>query len=716
MVILNGDSPTPIRVVDGVLQPVAPTTAEHKLARKDELKARGTLLMALPDKHQLKFNTHKDAKTLMEAIEKRFGGNIETKKKLISQIEILRVSLSQEDFNLKFLRSLPSDWRTHTLIWRNKTNLEEQSLDDLFSNLKIYEAEVKSSSSASTSTQTLLLCLLRTLTTLMSQGHEGILEQMNLLLWVLICPRWSVTTTTGRDTLQRSVGLLKIQEGMTFQAEEEPTNYAFMAFLSLSSSSDNETGHLAFNVKLSPTKPDQDLSHTHRPSAPIIKDWVSDLDDESETKTSQNIPSFVQPTEPVTTVVPKTRVTIPRQAKTVVTKTNSPPRRHFNRKMGMETKMPNFRPCFPQNKCINDPKKGNPQHALKDKRVIDSRCLRHMIGNMSYLSDFEELNGGYVAFDGNPKHVKEESEPAELQEVVDVVTTTKIITEVVTGASTTITVVDVPIPAATIAAAPTLTVAPSRRRKVVVIRDPQETAPTSSIIIHSEAKSKDKGKGILVEEPKPHKKQAQIEQDEKYANEDREIFFYDYYSLWEVILNVLSYKSYGVLQPVALTTAKHMLAKKNELKARGTLLMFLPDKHQLKFNTHKDAKTLMEAIEKRFGGCRSLSVSLKFLESLSLSQEDINLKFLRILPSDWRNHTLIWRNKTDLEEQSLDDLFNSLKIYEAEVKSSSFTSTSTQNIAFVSSSNTDNTNKPVSATASISVIDADDLEEMDLKW
>nr|GFC30552.1 hypothetical protein [Tanacetum cinerariifolium] len=45
-----------------------------------ELKARGTLLMALPDKHQLKFNIHKDAKTLMEAIEKRFGRNKETKK------------------------------------------------------------------------------------------------------------------------------------------------------------------------------------------------------------------------------------------------------------------------------------------------------------------------------------------------------------------------------------------------------------------------------------------------------------------------------------------------------------------------------------------------------------------------------------------------------------------------------------------------------------
>nr|GEZ81516.1 uncharacterized mitochondrial protein AtMg00810-like [Tanacetum cinerariifolium] len=80
LVILNGDSPVPTRIIEGVLQPVAPTTAEQRLARKNELKAGGTLLMALPDKHQLKFNSHKDANTLMEAIEKRFGGNIMIKK------------------------------------------------------------------------------------------------------------------------------------------------------------------------------------------------------------------------------------------------------------------------------------------------------------------------------------------------------------------------------------------------------------------------------------------------------------------------------------------------------------------------------------------------------------------------------------------------------------------------------------------------------------
>nr|GFB66986.1 hypothetical protein [Tanacetum cinerariifolium] len=94
---------------------------------------------------------------------------------------------------------------------------------------------------------------------------------------------------------------------------------------------------------------------------------------------------------------------------------------------------------------------------------------------------------------------EEESELVELQEVVDIVTTAKIITEVVTAASTTITAADVLNPAATTAVALKLTVAPSKRTKGVVIRDPEESTSTTSTIIHSEAKSKDKGKRILDE-------------------------------------------------------------------------------------------------------------------------------------------------------------------------------------------------------------------------
>nr|GEU75607.1 hypothetical protein [Tanacetum cinerariifolium] len=93
---------------------------------------------------------------------------------------------------------------------------------------------------------------------------------------------------------------------------------------------------------------------------------------------------------------------------------------------------------------------------------------------------------------------EEESVSAELQEVVDVVTTAKLITKVVTAASTTIIAADVPVPTATTTVASKPTAAPSRRTKEVVIRDHEETT-TTSIIIHTEAKSKDKGKGILNE-------------------------------------------------------------------------------------------------------------------------------------------------------------------------------------------------------------------------
>nr|GEV18012.1 hypothetical protein [Tanacetum cinerariifolium] len=111
---------------------------------------------------------------------------------------------------------------------------------------------------------------------------------------------------------------------------------------------------------------------------------------------------------------------------------------------------------------------------------------------------------------------------------------------------------------------------------------------------------------------------------------------------------------------------------------------------------------------------------------------NINLKFLRSLPSEWKTYTLIWRNKDDLEEQSLDDLFRNLKIYEAEVKGSSHSSQNTQNLAFVSSNNTDSTNdlsdaviysffasqsnSPQLDNEDLKQIDLDDLEEMDLKW
>ncbi|GJT50185.1 ribonuclease H-like domain-containing protein [Tanacetum coccineum] len=121
-----------------------PVTTKEKAQKKNDVKARSMLLMALPNEHLMTFNQYKDAKTLFAAIQTRFGGNEATKKtqktllkqmyenfnasstksldsifnrlqKIVSQLAILGENISQEDLNLKFLRSLPSEWNTHVV-------------------------------------------------------------------------------------------------------------------------------------------------------------------------------------------------------------------------------------------------------------------------------------------------------------------------------------------------------------------------------------------------------------------------------------------------------------------------------------------------------------------------------------------------------------------------------------------------------------------------
>ncbi|GJR39902.1 putative ribonuclease H-like domain-containing protein [Tanacetum coccineum] len=193
-----------------------------------------------------------------------------------------------------------------------------------------------------------------------------------------------------------------------------------------------------------------------------------------------------------------------------------------------------------------------------------------------------------------------------------------------------------------------------------------------------------------------------------------------------------------------ITFAKDKAQRRLEVKARSTLMMGIPNEHQLKFNSIKDTKPLLEALE---------------LLDEKISQEDINQKLLRSLSPEWNTHVVVWRNKAELETMSMDDLYNNLKVYEPEVKGMSSSSLSTQNMAFVSSSNnnTSSSNEAVNAahgvtTASTQVntaystnidnlsdavicsffasqpnspqlahedlqqIHPDDIEEMDLRW
>nr|GEW53887.1 hypothetical protein [Tanacetum cinerariifolium] len=93
-IIENNNAPIVTKTVDGKETITLPTTVEEKAQRRAGLKARSTLLITLPNEHQLKFNSYKDAKTLMQAIENRFGGNTPTKKLKKSSKILYKIRLS----------------------------------------------------------------------------------------------------------------------------------------------------------------------------------------------------------------------------------------------------------------------------------------------------------------------------------------------------------------------------------------------------------------------------------------------------------------------------------------------------------------------------------------------------------------------------------------------------------------------------------------------
>ncbi|GKB51829.1 hypothetical protein Tco_0902582 [Tanacetum coccineum] len=108
-VIENGNTAPKTTAVEGVEKAIPPTTAEEKAQKRLEVKAKSTLMMGIPNEHQLKFNSIKDAKLLLEAIEKSsetLDQTFDRLQKLVSQLEILGETLSQEDVNQKLLRSL----------------------------------------------------------------------------------------------------------------------------------------------------------------------------------------------------------------------------------------------------------------------------------------------------------------------------------------------------------------------------------------------------------------------------------------------------------------------------------------------------------------------------------------------------------------------------------------------------------------------------------
>nr|GEW01345.1 ribonuclease H-like domain-containing protein [Tanacetum cinerariifolium] len=215
----------------------------------------------------------------------------------------------------------------------------------------------------------------------------------------------------------------------------------------------------------------------------------------------------------------------------------------------------------------------------------------------------------------------------------------------------------------------------------------------------------------------------------------------EHYALWEVIEFGDSYEAPQDVSGIGSTFGGNEATKKTK-------------KNQLKqqYGNFKAERT--ETLEQTFNRLQAIVSHLEFMD-VEIKQDDLNQKFLTSLAPEWLMYTIVWRNKSDLDTMSLDDLYNHLKVYKPKVKKKS--ESNSQNMAFISSAKNSSGKKEVNttsiptasthvspasadvATASISLdtvcthiasqsngsqikyedinqIDKDDIEEMDIKW
>nr|GEU86057.1 putative ribonuclease H-like domain-containing protein [Tanacetum cinerariifolium] len=382
-VILNGDSPIPTRVIDGVVQLVAPTTAEQILARKNELKARETKKvsqeMALCKGVQLSDEELTNYSLMAFTSSSSSSFDNETSSKNLSKLLASQITdktglgydnqvFNDTVFNCDDLLSSDSDLSMppSPVYDRYKSGEGYHVVPPPYietfmppkPDLIFYDAPTVN----------------ETVPTVLNVKPRICLRQIGLL---------SLSLKIG--FLTQKMNLMDCDYYEKKMVQKPVRNHAMR----------ENHQHYARMTHPNP----------HRHVAPIA------------VLTRSRLVSLTA-ARPVTTVVPHINVIRPRPAKTIFSKPHSPLRRPINHR-------PTPKPSnFPQKvttvkaprvNAVKGVKEnwGNPQHALKDKEVIDSGWSRHMTRNISYLSNFETINGGYVAFGKNPKGGKIIGSPKE---------------------------------------------------------------------------------------------------------------------------------------------------------------------------------------------------------------------------------------------------------------------------------------------------------------
>nr|GEW18709.1 ribonuclease H-like domain-containing protein [Tanacetum cinerariifolium] len=344
-VILNGDSPIPTRVIDGVVQPVAPTTAEQSL-KIYEVEVKNSFTTS-PTTQNIAFVSSQNTNSTNESV---------------SDVAIVSAASTKVPVS-----ALPNV--------------------DTLSDAVIYSFFASQSNSPQLDNDVL------------KQIDANDLEEMDL--------KWQMAMLAmrARRFLQRTgrnLGANGITSIGFDMSKVECYNY-------------HKRGHFARECR---SPKDFRNKETHRRNILVETSTsnalVSQCDEdesEGEPMPTQKVPSFVYTTEHVKPHRPSIKPvehSVP--AKNI--------RQDIPKSRGYRNSR-NKKACFVcksfthlikdsdyyEKKMVQKPVRnhGNPQHALKDKGVIDSSCSRHMTGNISYLSEFEEINRGYVAFGGNPK-------------------------------------------------------------------------------------------------------------------------------------------------------------------------------------------------------------------------------------------------------------------------------------------------------------------------
>ncbi|GKD50150.1 hypothetical protein Tco_1279126 [Tanacetum coccineum] len=286
-VIKNGNTAPKITLVEGVEKVIPPTTTKEKAQRRLELKARSTLLMGIPDEHQLKFNSIKDAKSLLQAIEKRFGGNAATKKTqrnlLKQQYENLTASSSEVlDQTFDRLQKLISQLEIHEVKRTSSSSTNTQNIafvsSNNISNINGTINNAHGTTTASTQATDVNSTTIDNLSDAVADGYannkgKAILEEH----WKEVFYEWALRNQENkyRERTRRSVPVETTTSNALISCDGLVLTLSLEEFV-------NEPIVSEPTVKKPVVETSEAKSNTVRKSngALIIEDWVSDSEEE----------------------------------------------------------------------------------------------------------------------------------------------------------------------------------------------------------------------------------------------------------------------------------------------------------------------------------------------------------------------------------------------------------------------------------------------------